>query len=404
MSNLSLMSRRLNQLLRTTTSRIGYGRGNWEPVDLNKLEDLPESEIRKAATFKPPVEPAQLETVLQMYGATTTVLDFWIGPSVTTYEVKLPDGFRLESFMRFDKDIARDLRCQSIRILPSMKNSSNIGIEVENSKRFAIDFKQIIKGLPANMTLPIILGEDTFGDAVYSDLVNLPHLLVAGTTGSGKSVWLNSVILTMLATKSPADVRLLLVDPKVVEFREYAEVPHLLKPIATDAEAAIDLIQETVNIMEERFQMLCSVPGAKKLSDYNEAMDEHLPYILFIIDEYADLITGGSKAEAKEIEGNLKRIAQKARAVGIHMIAATQKPNREVVTPLLKANLPARIAFSVTSGMDSRVILDCMGAEHLAGKGDMLFKDPTARNELMGLRRIQSPMVSRADTETILNG
>ena len=194
-----------------------------------------------------------------------------------------------------------------------------------------------------------------------------------------------------------------MIDPKVVEFRDYAKVPHLLKPIATDPEDSIQLLQETVEIMEERFRMLCEVPGAKKLSDYNEATGEHLPYILFVLDEYADLITRGNRNERKEIECNLIRIAQKARAVGIHMIAATQKPNREVVTPLLKANLPARIAFSVTSGTDSRVILDTMGAEHLTGKGDMLFKDPTARNEHQALRRIQSPMVSRKDTEVILN-
>ena len=401
MSNLSLIGRRFNQLLQSS-SRTVYGRSNWKPSNLDKLEDLPESEIRKAATFQPPVETVQLEKVLGTYGVNTKVLDFWIGPSVTTYEVKLPGGSHLESLIRFEKDIARDLQCQSIRILPSLKQSANIGIEIENSKRFAINFKQLLKGLPANMTLPIILGEDTFGDAVYSDLTTLPHLLVAGTTGSGKSVWLNSVILTMLATKSPADVRMLMIDPKVVEFRDYAKVPHLLKPIATDSEDSIQLLQETVNMMEERFQMLCEIPGAKKLSDYNEATGEHLPYILFIIDEYADLITGSKKTQRDQIEQNLKRIAQKARAVGIHMIAATQKPNREVVTPLLKANLPARIAFSVTSGMDSRVILDMMGAEHLTGKGDMLFKDPTARTEQACLRRIQSPFVSKFDMQVIL--
>ena len=402
MRNLSLVSRRLNQLLRTT-SRTVYGRSDWEPTDLNKLEGTDATELRKEASFQPPVQTALLEKVLGTYGANTKVLDYWIGPSVTTYEVKLPDGFRLKFLQEREEDIARDIQCQSIRILSSLKQSANIGIEIENPKRFAINYKQLVKGLPTNMLLPIILGEDTFGDVVYSDLATLPHLLVAGTTGSGKSVWLNSVILTMLATKSPADVRMLMIDPKVVEFRDYAKVPHLLKPIATDPEDSIELLQETVNMMEERFQMLCSVPGAKKLSEYNEATGEHLPYILFIIDEYADLITRGNRNERKEIETALSRIAAKARAVGIHMIAATQKPNREVVTPLLKANLTARIAFSVPSWQDSKIILDCKGAERLTGKGDMLFKDPTARNEHQALRRIQSPMVSRKDTEVILN-
>jgi S-DNA-T family DNA segregation ATPase FtsK/SpoIIIE len=295
------------------------------------------------------------------------------------------------------------LQCQSLRILSSIKDSANIGIEIDNSKRFSISFKKLLSGLPKNMEIPIALGEDTFGKPVYVDLTTLPHLLIAGTTGSGKSVFLNSVILTLLATQKPEDVRLVMIDPKVVEFLDYKDVPHLLKPIASDSDDSIALLEEMVEIMEDRFQLLSEVKGAKKLVDYNAATGEHLPYIVFIIDEYADLITGSKKAERDAIEQNLKRIAQKARAVGIHMIAATQKPTREVVTPLLKANLPARIAFSVTSGMDSRVILDCMGAERLAGKGDMLFKDPTARNEHTGLRRIQSPFVSIKDTQAILN-
>ena len=201
MSNLSLMGRRLNQLLKTT-SRTIYGRDDWEPTDLNKLEGTDSLELRKEANFQPPVETKMLEKILGVYGANIKVLDFWIGSSVTTYEVHLPSGFRLESLIRIEKDIARDLQCQSIRILPSMKQSANIGIEIENPKRFSINYRQLIKGLPKDMIIPIILGEDTFGDAVYSDLTTLPHLLVAGTTGSGKSVWLNSVILTTLATRA----------------------------------------------------------------------------------------------------------------------------------------------------------------------------------------------------------
>jgi S-DNA-T family DNA segregation ATPase FtsK/SpoIIIE len=254
------------------------------------------------------------------------------------------------------------------------------------------------------MTIPIILGEDTFGEPVYTDLTTLPHILIAGTTGSGKSVFLNSLILTILATQKPEDVKLILIDPKVVEFIDYKDAPHLMKPITSDAEESIQVLNEVVEIMEERFKLLSEVKGVKNIAEYNKATGEHLPYIVFIIDEYADLITGSKKAEREAIEQNLKRIAQKARAAGIHMIAATQKPSREVVTPLLKANLPARIAFRVTSGIDSRIILDTMGADKLCGYGDMLFKDPTARNESQSLRRIQSPFVSKFDTEIILNG
>jgi S-DNA-T family DNA segregation ATPase FtsK/SpoIIIE len=373
-------------------------------MNLDKLEDLPSSEIYKEANFQPPLEPSKIEEVLASYGAQTKVLDFWIGPSVTTYEVKLPAGFKLEHLIRSQGDIARDLQCQSLRILSSIKGSANIGIEIENPKRFSINFKSLLKGLPKDMKIPIVLGEDTFGEPVYTDLTTLPHLLIAGTTGSGKSVFLNSIILTILATQKPSDVRLVMIDPKVVEFLDYKDVHHLLKPITSDADESVKMLYEVVEIMEDRFRLLSTVKGAKNISDYNEATGEHLPYIVFIIDEYADLITGSNRTERNAIEQCLKRIAQKARAVGIHMIAATQKPNREVVTPLLKANLPARVAFSVTSGTDSRVILDCMGAERLAGKGDMLFKDPTARNEHMGLRRVQSPFVSRNDIEAILNG
>lgn len=401
-ANLSLISRRLNQLVKCS-SRTICNKSSWEIMDLNKLEDLPASEIYKEVNFQPPLEMSKIEKVLASYGAQTKVLDYWIGPSVTTYEVKLPAGFKLEHLLRSQGDIARDLQCQSLRILPMIKGSANIGIEIENPKRFSINFKRLLKGLPKDMEIPIVLGEDTYGEPVYTDLTTLPHLLIAGTTGSGKSVFLNSIILTILATQKPSDVRLVMIDPKVVEFLDYKDVPHLLKPITSDPEESIELLNEVVDMMEERFELLSKVKGAKKISDYNAATGEHLPYIVFIIDEYADLITGSNRTERNAIEQSLKRIAQKARAVGIHMIAATQKPNREVVTPLLKANLPARIAFSVTSGTDSRVILDCMGAERLAGKGDMLFKDPTARNEQLGLRRVQSPFVSRNDIEAILN-
>ena len=401
-TNLSLISRRLNQLIKST-SRAIYSKDNWETVDFNKLEDLPVNEIYKEANFEPPLKIEFIEEILATYGVKAKIIDFWIGPSVTTYEVKLPAGFKLEHLLRSQGDIARDLQCQSLRILTSIKDSANIGIEIENPKRFSISYKKLLKGIPSGMILPIALGEDTFGEPVYTDLTTLPHLLIAGTTGSGKSVFLNSIILTILATQNPEDVKLILIDPKVVEFLDYKDIPHLLKPITSDAQESIEVLNEVVEMMEDRFRLLSKVRGAKNIADYNKATGEHLPYIVFIIDEYADLITGSKRVEKEAIEQNLKRIAQKARAVGIHMIAATQKPNREVVTPLLKANLPARIAFKVTSGTDSRVILDTMGAERLAGLGDMLFKDPTARNESKSLRRIQSPFVSRADVEVLLN-
>lgn len=344
--NLSLISRRFNQLVKST-SRAIYSRSSWNPVDFNKLEDLPSGEIYKEANFEPPLKMTAIEDALVNYGVKAKVLDYWIGPSVTTYEIQLPGGFKLEHLLRSQGDIARDLRCQSLRILPSIKGTANIGIEIENPKRFSISFKKLMKGIPSNMIIPLALGEDTFGEPVYTDLTILPHLLIAGTTGSGKSVFLNSVILTILATQSPDDVKLILIDPKVVEFLDYKDVPHLLRPISSDAQESIEVLDDVVNMMNERFKLLETVRGAKNIADYNKATKKNLPRIIFIIDEYADLIISGNKKQRDAIELNLTRIAQKARAVGIHMIAATQKPIEKVVTTLLKANLPARIAFKV---------------------------------------------------------
>jgi S-DNA-T family DNA segregation ATPase FtsK/SpoIIIE len=402
MLNLSLASRRLNQLNRSLENHL-YKNKKWKLPDLNKLENQSLANIKLETYFQPPVEPTYLESILKTYGVTAKVKDFHIGNSVTTYEVSIPVGFKTEILTRVQGDLARDLKSPTLRLIPNLLGTSSIGIELCNSTRFPTNFKNLIQSLPSNLTLPLILGEDTFGKNVYADLIDLPHLLVAGTTGSGKSVFLNTVILTTIACKKPEDVRLLLIDPKQVEFSEYEDVPHLLEPIACSTEESINLLYKTVSLMEERFDLFREVkPTPKKLSEYNETTGDNLPYILFIVDEYADLITTGNLRKRKEIETNMARIAQKARAVGIHMIAATQKPMREVVTPLLKANLPARIAFRVVCGTDSRIILDCKGAEKLTGKGDMLFKDPTAKSEADAIKRIQATYVSKFDTDVIL--
>ena len=400
--NLSLLSRRFNQLTRGPTLESADNR-KWKLPNLDKLESESTTDLELAASFQPPVEPKHLESILESFGIQNKVKDYWIGPSVTTYGITLPVGYKMTNFSRIQKDLARQLKSPTLRVLETIKDtSSDIGLEISNSNRFAINFKSLIQGIPSGMDLPIILGEDSYGDPVYTDLTTLPHLLVAGTTGSGKSVFLNSVILTLLALKKPGEVKMIMIDPKQVEFNDYEDAPHLLRPIAYNVEEAIELLTDTVDMMECRFEEFMEVK-ARKLSEYIEITGNHIPYILFIVDEYADLILMGTSKEKREVERNMARIAQKARAVGIHMIAATQKPIREVVTPLLKANLPARIAFRVASGSDSRIILDCKGAETLTGKGDMLFKDPTAKTEGESLKRIQAPFVSKMDTEIILN-
>ena len=398
--NLSLISRRFNQLTQGPTESCSDRK--YKLPNLNRLEDPSPTDLELAASFQPPTEPKYLESVLGNYGIQAEVSDYWIGSSCTTYSVTLPTGYRLEQLVRLQGDLARQLKSPTLRVMGSINGTSNIGLELANSSRFAVNYKSLIQGIPEGLDIPIILGEDSFGIPVYSDLTTLPHLLCAGTTGSGKSVFLNSVILTTLALKKPSEVKLLLIDPKQTEFNDYEDSVHLLKPIAYNVEEAIELLCDTVDLMESRFEEFRDVK-AKKLSEYIEITGNHIPYILFIVDEYADLILMGTSKEKKEVERNMARIAQKARAVGIHMIAATQKPIREVVTPLLKANLPARISFRVASGSDSRIILDCKGAETLTGKGDMLFKDPTAKTEGEGLKRIQAPFVSKADTDIILN-
>jgi S-DNA-T family DNA segregation ATPase FtsK/SpoIIIE len=399
--NLSLASRRLHQLTQGLFT-VEAPNKKWKLPNLDRLEGISPSDLELTASFVPPIEPKQLEAVLNTYNIEAKVKNYWIGPSVTTYAVSLSTGFKLKTITQIQYDLARFMKSPTMRILQTLKGTSDIGFELPNSHRFSVNFKSLIQGLPTDMTLPIILGEDTYGDPVYTDLVDMPHLLVAGTTGSGKSVFLNSTILTLLASKRPADVKMILIDPKQVEFVGYEDVPHLLEPIAYNVEEAIQLLYKTVSMMEERFEEFRDYK-AKKLSEYIALSGKHIPYILFIVDEYADLILMGTSKEKKEVERNMARIAQKARAVGIHMIAATQKPIREVVTPLLKANLPARIAFRVASGSDSRIILDCKGAETLTGKGDMLFRDPTAKSEYETLRRVQAPFVSKSDTDIILN-
>lgn len=398
--NLSLISRRFNQLTQGPTESCSDRK--YKLPNLNRLEDPSPTDLELAASFQPPTEPKYLERVLSNYGIQAEVSDYWIGPSVTTYSISLPVGFKLDGLVRLQGDLARQLKSPTLRVMGSINGTSNIGLELANSSRFAVNYKSLIQGIPEGLNIPIILGEDSFGNPVYSDLTTLPHLLCAGTTGSGKSVFLNSVILTTLALKKPSEVKLLLIDPKQTEFNDYEDSVHLLKPIAYNVEEAIELLCDTVDLMESRFEEFRDVK-AKKLSEYIEITGDSIPYILFIVDEYADLILMGTSKEKKEVERNMARIAQKARAVGIHMIAATQKPIREVVTPLLKANLPARISFRVASGSDSRIILDCKGAETLTGKGDMLFKDPTAKTEGESLKRIQAPFVSKSDTDIILN-
>lgn len=377
--------------------------GKWDLPDIKKLSGPTEEDLKKESTFKPPVDPQDIERVLSRYGVSATYSDYHIGSSVTTYEISVPIGTKFARITQYRDDIARDLEAPSLRIIQSLSDSSKIGFEIENKDRFMVYFKEAYKHLPEGLELPVVMGEDTYGEAVYEDLSKMPHLLVAGQTGAGKSVFLNTTISSLICNKGPAELQFLIVDPKQVEFVSFEDLPHLMRKIASDPQEAYDLLDMATQEMERRFKLLRE-NRVKKITDYNSKTDHPLPYIVFIVDEFADLMLMGTSKQRKEVESKIVRIAQKARAVGIHMILATQKPLATIVTSLIKANMPARVAFSVTSGYDSRVILDEIGAEVLTGCGDMLYRDPNARSEYTRLRRIQAPWISDEDLDMLVRG
>lgn len=383
------------------------GTRTWNIPDVTRLPDRPQSEIDKESNYVSPIETDTLISVLKRYGIDGKFTDYHIGSAVTTYEVQVPVGTKLNAIFRYRDDIARDLGTPSLRIIQSVNNSSRVGFEVENIDRYSVYFKDMFLNIPEGLKLPVILGEDTYGAKTYVDLAAMPHLLVAGRTGSGKSVFINTLITTLICRFTPDQLKLILVDPKQVEFAAYENLPHIFEQdgepltIASDASEAREVLEVAVAEMEHRFELMRSVK-AKKLEDYNERATKKLPYIVLIMDEFADLMLMGTPAERREVENNIVRIAQKARAVGIHMVLSTQKPMAQIMTTLIKANMPARISFSVSSGGDSRVILDEGGAESLTGNGDMLYRDPLARSEYTRIKRIQAPWISDEDIEELI--
>lgn len=385
-----------------------YGGSPWNIPDVNELPDPPATDIDKETDYTPPVDPKEIERVLRGYKVNGIFKDYHIGSAVTTYEIKVPMGTKMSSLIRSRDDLARDLGAPSLRIIQSVTSASTIGLEIENKDRYTIHFKEMFLGIPEGLKLPVILGEDTYGDKIYVDLATMPHLLVAGRTGSGKSVFINTLITTLICKYTPEELQLIMVDPKQVEFAAYEDLPHLFNndgeplPIASDAEGAKEVLSVAVNEMERRFELFKDLK-TKKLEDYNEVASEKLPYVVFIIDEFADLMLMGSASERREVENMIVRIAQKARAVGIHMILSTQKPLAQIMTTLIKANMPARISFSVSSAGDSRVVLDEGGAEALTGNGDMLYRDPTAQSEFTRIKRVQAPWISDKEIQQLIS-
>ncbi|MBE9852257.1 DNA translocase FtsK [Campylobacter concisus] len=329
------------------------------------------------------------------------VVRTYTGPIVTTFEFRPAPHIKVSKILTLQDDLAMALKAQTIRIQAPIPGKDVVGIEVPNQNLETIYLKEILESevfKNASSPLTMALGKDIVGAPFVTDLKKLPHLLIAGTTGSGKSVGINAMLLSLLYRNSPQTLRLMMIDPKMLEFSIYNDIPHLLTPVITEAKKAITALSNMVAEMERRYKIM-SQTRTKNIESYNEKMksegDEQFPYIVVIIDELADLMM----TSGKDVELYIGRLAQMARASGIHLIVATQRPSVDVVTGLIKANLPSRISYRVGQRIDSKVILDQMGAESLLGRGDMLFTPPGSP----GVIRLHAPFASEKEIETIVN-
>ncbi|WAT16949.1 DNA translocase FtsK 4TM domain-containing protein [Aurantiacibacter sp. MUD11] len=367
-----------------------------------------------------------LETVLDDFNVKGEITAVKTGPVVTMYELEPAPGIKASRVVGLAEDIARNMSAISARVAP-IPGKTVMGIELPNAQRQTVNFRELCESeafVNAKGNLPIILGKDISGEPIVADLAAMPHLLVAGTTGSGKSVGLNAILLSLLYRFTPAECRLILIDPKVLELKSYDDIPHLLAPVVTEPHKSVRSLKWAVEEMEKRYRMMSEI-GARNLHSFNERVTaaaakgkplkrtvqtgydpdtgeaiveeaeldyEVLPQIVLIVDELADLMV----VVGKEIEVLIQRLSQKSRAAGIHLIMATQRPSVDVITGVIKANLPTRISFNVTSRIDSRTILGEQGAEQLLGKGDMLYKPNTGP-----LKRVHGPFVSDEEVEKV---
>lgn len=362
---------------------------NYPTIDL--LEDrtnagsIDEKEIKNKALA--------IEETLESFGIGSKVVQIDVGPTVTCYELKPQRGVKVSKILNLSDDLALSLATSGIRILAPIPGKSHVGIEVPNKSKEIVGFKEIISTSNfqnAKSKIPFAMGKSISGDPIVSGIEKMPHLLVSGATGSGKSVCINTIIMSILYKHSPDEVKLLMIDPKVVELSVYNGIPHLIMPVITDPKKASSSLFWAISEMEKRYKAfqkyhVRDIEGYKEAAKTDESM-ENLPYIVVIIDELADLMM----TAASEVEDYIMRLAQKSRACGIHLVIATQRPTVDVITGTIKANIPSRISFAVTSQTDSRTILDTAGAEKLLGKGDMLF----ASSDSMRPLRIQGAFVS----------
>jgi S-DNA-T family DNA segregation ATPase FtsK/SpoIIIE len=346
-----------------------------------------------------------LEKTLEEFNIQAEVTGIKKGPVITMFEILPAPGVKLQRIVGLQDNIALRLAASSVRIVAPIPGKHAVGIEVPNKKRNIVSFREIIEGelkkdsKAKKLEIPVVLGKGITGEAVTADLATMPHLLIAGATGSGQSVCVNSIILSVLYQRSPAECRLILIDPKIVELKLYNDIPHLLTPVITEPKRAFQALQYCIYEMERRYACLDSM-GVRDIKSYNKRIKErsiateHMPYIIVLIDEFADLMA----TTGKELESTVARLAAMSRAVGIHLVLATQRPSIDVITGLIKANIPSRIAFMVASKMDSRIIIDQVGAEKLLGKGDMLYAGAVDPFPV----RMQGAFISEEEVEKVV--
>lgn len=358
-------------------------------------------------------QAAALVAALQQFRIDGQVDSVESGPVITLFHVRLSPGTKVAALEAVSKDIARVLKAQNVRIVANTPGRDTVGIEVPNLTKEKVRLKELMgkTDIYGSMKLPLFLGKDASGEPLIEDLAKMPHVLIAGTTGSGKSVCMNTVIMGFLYTKKPSELKLVLVDPKMVEMSQFKDIPHLMCPVVTEMAKAAAILEWATTKMDERYEILAEA-GCRDIAAYNDLewdelkdrmgaktpeeearIPRKLPYMVFIIDELADLMMTN-----KEVESHIIRIAQKARAVGIHLILATQRPQANVVTGLIKSNMPCRVAFKVASGMDSRIVLDQKGGELLLGHGDMLFLSPRSNK----LTRAQGTLVDDLEIRRVV--
>jgi S-DNA-T family DNA segregation ATPase FtsK/SpoIIIE len=356
-------------------------------------------------------EAAQILTkTLDEFNIKAVVTGIKKGPVVTSFEILPSPGVKLSKIVNLQDNIALRLAAASVRIVAPIPGKHAVGIEIPNKNRNVVSFREIIEGelnkkrdgaSSANKKaeIPVVLGKDITGDAVTVDLATMPHLLIAGSTGSGKSVCVNTLILSILYQCTPEQCKLILIDPKIVELKLYNDIGHLLAPVITEPKRAFQALQYCLCEMERRYACLDSL-GVRDIKTYNKRIKERniaterMPYIVVVVDEFADLMA----TTGKELESTVARLAAMSRAVGIHLVLATQRPSIDVITGLIKSNMPSRIAFMVASGMDSRIIIDTTGAEKLLGKGDMLYSGITEPYPI----RLQGAFVSEDEVERVV--